>query len=43
MTQTEAERDVIEKALQKIHEIRHIKNERRIQVSGLFDKHFLFV
>ncbi|KAH1015060.1 SAGA-associated factor 29 [Dendroctonus ponderosae] len=31
MTQTEAERDVIEKALQKIHEIRHIKNERRIQ------------
>lgn len=31
MTQTEAERDVIQKALQKIYEIRNIKNERRIQ------------
>lgn len=32
MAHTDAEREVIEKALQKIYEIRHIKNERRIQV-----------
>ncbi|CAG9766147.1 unnamed protein product [Ceutorhynchus assimilis] len=31
MSQTEAEREVIQKALQKIYEIRNIKNERRIQ------------
>lgn len=31
MTQTEAEREVIQKALQKIYEIRNIKSERRIQ------------
>ncbi|XP_060527432.1 SAGA-associated factor 29 [Cylas formicarius] len=31
MTQTEAEREVIQRALQKIYEIRSIKNERRIQ------------
>lgn len=32
LTNTEAEREAIQKALQKIYEIRQIKNERRIQV-----------
>ncbi|XP_076267190.1 SAGA-associated factor 29 isoform X2 [Rhynchophorus ferrugineus] len=31
MAQTDAEREAIENALQKIHEIRNIKNERRIK------------
>ncbi|XP_066262416.1 SAGA-associated factor 29 [Euwallacea similis] len=31
MVQTDAEREVIQKALQKVYEIRQIKNERRIQ------------
>ncbi|KAL1513566.1 hypothetical protein ABEB36_002963 [Hypothenemus hampei] len=31
MAQTESEREAIQRALQKIHEIRNIKNERRIQ------------
>lgn len=35
LANTEAEREAIQKALQKIYEIRQIKNERRIQVLSL--------
>lgn len=37
VTQAEQEEEVLRKALQKITEIRNIKNERRIQVFSCFN------